>query len=129
MTTVLLLRILAIALGMIVWIVTFVAFARKKLTAHIGLGWGVLGLLLILVGAIPGFLDWSRNLGYMTTILGCFIFVCVLFTVFGLTIVLSQQVMKNQELAMQVSLLNQENEQILRRLDLLNDSDEKTEKE
>lgn len=52
---------------------------------------------------------------------GCLIpiFVLIFFSIMGmfyLSQVISQLIRKNQELAMQVSLLNQENERILREL-------------
>jgi hypothetical protein len=88
--------------------------------ANIGVGWGFFSLQLILVGIIPGLSSWA-NVIAPTTFFGLYVlgFVALVGTLL-LSISVSKLIMRNQELAMQVSLLNQENERILSILDDMN---------
>ena len=86
------------------------------MTEEIGLLWSFFSVLIVGIGLIPGSLSW---LGYirrsMALVLFGFVFFFLLL-LWYLSIVISQLLRRNQELAMQISLLNQENEQVLRKL-------------
>ena len=94
-------------MGIGIMIVTFVLHAKKKLTVNLAVTWELLGIAAILSGAVPRFSGWSSRIGL------------VLWGVYQMTIQISSLLMKNQELAILVSLLNQENERILRELEKL----------
>ncbi len=112
-------KLIMIGLGILVLLADFYACVLKKLTDTMGLGWGTFGILLILLGSVPGLSDWSVLMQQNAYIAGFVVLVSVIFYAFLLCMQLSQLTMKNQELAMQVSLLNQENERILRELEKL----------
>ena len=105
--------------GAILMISSFWMNAYKKITVNFAVIWEILGLMLVLVGIVPVFSQWSRLVSSGTGLA----FFCVgsvfLFEDVRTSVLLSQLMMKNRELAMQVSLLNQENEYIMNELDAL----------
>ena len=101
-------------MGIGIMIVTFVLHAKKKLTVNLAVTWELLGIAAILSGAVPRFSGWSSRIG-----LGSLVVLLILWGVYQMTIQISSLLMKNQELAILVSLLNQENERILRELEKL----------
>ena len=113
------LRVIVVGMGIAVLCMDFVSFAHRKMTESLGLAWGFFAVALILFGAIPGLSDWSEAVPKEA---------CAAFLVMGVLAILgafyisgsvSKLLRKNQELAMQVSLLNQENERILSELEAL----------
>ena len=103
--------------GIVIMALTFVFHAVRKLTVTLAVVWEFLGLTAILTGAVPAFSGWCYLLARGTAVAMFTIGVLVLWGGYQLCILISSLSMKNQELAMQVSLLNQENEKILRELE------------
>ena len=101
MTVAGILRLVVVAEGMILLMMAFLSFVYRKMTEGIALSWGGFAAILILAGAVPAFVIVTA-----ATLLGVFYLSCAV----------SQLIRKNQELAMHVSLLNQENESILEEL-------------
>ena len=106
-------------MGIGIMIVTFVLHAKKKLTVNLAVTWELLGIAAILSGAVPRFSGWSRRIGLGSLVVLLITALLVLWGVYQMTIQISSLLMKNQELAILVSLLNQENERILRELEKL----------
>lgn len=107
-------RVLVSALGVLLLGMSFTAFVKKRMTEGMGLAWGIFSILLILLGAVPPLAVWAR---YIVGRGAIALFVLVLFGIFGgfsLSQTVSKLVIKNRELAMQVSLLNQEHEHLMR---------------
>lgn len=125
MTTAIILRIIVVAAGVLLLGAVFITYAHRRFTEMIGLGWGMVAVILILLGAVPGLSAWSRLASaeyiamYVMLALGLVI-------MYALSVSISVLTMKNQELAMQVSLLNQENEGILIKLKEIEDEKETT---
>lgn len=110
-----------IVTGILFLILDFLAYAKQRLTENVGLGWGLFSLLLIITGAVLNPDKMNGDVIYLLIfLLGLFL----LFVVFGICKTVSVLIMKNRELAMQVSLLNQENERILHELGILKDKEE-----
>lgn len=113
------LQLVVIAAGILLLCMDFISFVYQKVTESIGMMWGIFAVILILTGAVPGLSGWTKVVpreAYgavivigLSMILGCFF----------LSSHVSRLIRKNQELAMQVSLLNQENERILSELEAL----------
>ena len=99
-----------IILGLLLLAWSFLAYAKRRMTENFGMIWGVAALCLLVVGII--LLVVGQNI---VTVFAVVIFLGILlvFGLFGFSIAISILIMKNQELAMHVSLLNQENESIL----------------
>lgn len=112
-----------IIVGIVIMITTFLSHARKKITVNLAVVWELLGLAAILIGAVPGLSRWCGSLGHGTAI-AMFVIGCLILSgAFRICVLISLLIMKNQELAMQVSLLNQENEKILNTLRELSGKD------
>lgn len=114
MTISLILRIIMAMAGVLLLLVTFVEFSKKKITEMVGLGWCLLSVILIVISAVPGLSGWSRVMSGVNYIAFFFVFFIMIIGMFVISRSLSQLIMKNQELAMHVSLLNQENEGLIK---------------
>ena len=115
MTTV---RILMVGTGILFLILAFWAYTRQKLNDSMALIWAFVSIALVITGAVPAV---SKHLSESLLIFMFIICLLLLFLLFKLSKAVSVLTMKNQELAMQVSLLNQENERILHKLGILTD--------
>ncbi len=102
--------------GVALLIADFISFVYQKITVGIELCWSAFAILLILLGVVPGLSDWSRTIPIEAVPAFLLISLAIIFSFFYLSCAISQLLRKNQELAMHVSLLNQENEIILQKL-------------
>ena len=117
MSTAAIVKACVILMGIGIMIVTFVLHAKKKLTVNLAVTWELLGIAAILSGAVPRFSGWSSRIGLGSLVVLLITALLVLWGVYQMTIQISSLLMKNQ--AILVSLLNQENERILRELEKL----------
>lgn len=120
------LKVSMIDFGIFLLIMDLFMYARQKLTDGIGLGWAIVSLALLVAGIVVSLDDvcylWS---GAKNIVLLMFaVFAVIILFLFKISMAVSVVVVKNQELAMQVSLLNQENERILQELKGLVDEKE-----
>ena len=113
-----------IIVGVMIMIMSFVFHAKRKLTVNLAVVWEFLGFALILIGAVPVFSSWCHLLAKGTVIAMFVIGALALWGSYILCILLSNLSMKNQELAVQVSLLNQENELMLKEIEKLKEDRE-----
>jgi hypothetical protein len=114
--------------GVVFLFLDYYNFSRRRIVANIGVGWGFFSLQLVLVGAFPGLSAWAEIIA-PTTFMGLYVLgVVALVGTLLLSISVSKLIMRNQELAMQVSLLNQENEKILSIIGELNNEESMTER-
>lgn len=104
-------KIGSIVLGVVMILAGFWFHSIKRLTVNFAVCWAGLGTLLILVGAVLPMWLWGRLFAVWQGIpflcLGLLLFIGG----FLISIVLSQLITKNRELAMQVALLIAEKEQ------------------
>ena len=116
-------RTFMVATGIVFLLWDFYSYARQKLNESMGLIWAFVSIALIVTGAVP-----ALSGGVSEWLLICLFIICLLllFLLFKVTKAVSVLTMKNQELAMQVSLLNQENEKILHRLGIVSDEKKDT---
>ena len=113
---ILVLRILLTAVGSLFLVLDFRAYVRQKLNETMGILWGFVSLAILLAGIF----SFSAGHGYDVAFLLLF-FVCSLLflLLFKLSKLVSVLMMKTQELAMQVSLLNNDYEKIIKELEKL----------
>ena len=119
MSTAAIVKFSVILVGIGIMAITFVMHAEKKLTVNLAVTWELLGIAAILSGAVPKFSGWSSRLSLGSLVVLLITAFLVLWGVYQMTIQISSLIMKNQELAIQVSLLNQEYERILQELEKL----------
>ncbi len=108
--------IITVIEGIALLIVDFISFVYQKITVGIELCWSAFAVVLILLGVVPGLSDWTRVIPTEAIPAYLLISLAIIFSFFYLSCAISQLLRKNQELAMHVSLLNQENEIILQKL-------------
>ena len=111
-------RILMVGTGILFLVLAFWAYTRQKLNDSMALIWAFVSIALVITGAVPAV---SKHLSESLLIFMFIICLLLLFLLFKVRQAVSVLSMKNQELAMQVSLLNQENERILHKLGILTD--------
>lgn len=111
-------RILIVGTGILFLVLAFWAYTRQKLNDSMALIWVFVSIALVITGAVPAV---SKHLSESLLIFMFIICLLLLFLLFKVSKAVSVLSMKNQELAMQVSLLNQENERILHKLGILTD--------
>ena len=115
----LVLRIIMVVAGCLFLILNFVTYVKKNLTEKFTWMWTIFCIVMILSGIVPGLNSWSfkfNSWGYMAL---CIILVLIVQFIFIITKEIANLKKRNKELAMHVSLLNQENERILAQLEKL----------
>ncbi|MCM1044796.1 MAG: DUF2304 domain-containing protein [Candidatus Gastranaerophilales bacterium] len=119
------LQIVAIITGLFLLGVTIHSLALRKMTESFSLAWGLISLILVLAGILLRPLEWARYISTAGLVLVILIGFCVIYVAYFISTKVSELTRKNQELAIQVSLLNQENERILERLEQLTGIDKR----
>ena len=115
----LVLRMIMVVAGCLFLILNFVTYVKKNLTEKFTWMWTFFCVVMILSGIVPGLNSWSfkfNSWGYMAL---CIILVLIVQFIFIITKEIANLKKRNKELAMHVSLLNQENERILAELEKL----------
>jgi hypothetical protein len=111
------LRVAVVVIGCLFLILNFVTYVKKNLTEKATWMWTLFSVVLILSGLIPGLYDWS----YVVDSKGYIIFGIMAAIVISFIFITTKEIAnlkkRNRELAIHVSLLNQENERILARLE------------
>lgn len=113
-------RIVISLIGFLLMVVSFVMHSYKKITVNYTVIWELLGIILVLIGAVPVFSQWTRQLASGTGLAFCCVGILFLFEEFRTSVLISQLTIKEREMAMHVALLNQENEAILKELERQN---------
>lgn len=119
------LRIVMTFGGVLILMETVMSLSKRRLKEQFCLFWGVISVLLIVAGIFLRPIVWSRYVSRTGTIIIIIAAVCVVCCLFYFSIYISVLSRKTQELAMQVSLLNQENERMFIELDRLQELLEK----
>ena len=110
------LRLVMIVAGVMILVKTICSLAKRRLKEQFCLLWSLISVLLIMAGIFLRPTLWSEYISGEGTIIILIAAGCIIWCLYFLSLQLSVLSRKNQELAMQVSLLNQENERILGKL-------------
>ena len=110
------LRLFMVVVGLVILVMTVMSLARKHMTESFCIVWGVIAVMAICAGIILQPTQWNRYISWGALLLILFGIVLLLAGAFVLSVRISMLSRQVEELAMQVSLLNQENEMILREL-------------
>ena len=113
------LQIIIIITGIFLLCVTTTSLARRKMTESVCITWGLISVMIILAGILLRPVGWSKYVSTLGMMLVLIVIFCVIYVAYFLSSKVSELSRKNQELAIQVSLLNQENERILERIEEL----------
>lgn len=119
------LQIIIISTGILLQVVTINSLAHRKMTESFCLAWGLIGFILVLAGFFLRPTEWIHYISPMGLVFVVMIGFCVVYVAYFMSIKVSELSRRNQELAIQVSLLNQENQHILEQLEQLREAAEK----
>ncbi len=122
--TAVILRIAIIIVGALLCIIDFVSYCKQKLLDRFAFILAVLGIAQIIVGAVPALSEWLGMFAEWGGIVIVAGLVIVLWIIYSMCETITDLSYKNQELAIQVSLLNCENAQHIKTLNMLTDERE-----
>ncbi len=106
-------RIIMVVIGFGLCVTDFISYSKQKLTERFAFWWGIFSVVILLSGAVPALSGWTRVFDFSTYAGVILLFLAALAILYSMSLTISELTRKNQELAMQVSLLNNENEQML----------------
>lgn len=124
MTMGMLLQAIMIILGFVLLGKTISSLAHRKMTEPVCLTWGLISIIIVLAGCLlrpSGIAEYISLTGLILVVLIGF---CIVYGAYFMSQVVSDLMRKNNELAIQVSLLNQEKEEIGKRLEALEKREE-----
>ena len=113
------LRLFVIVAGAYMFLKAILSLAKRKMTEPFCLAWAVLSALMILSGIILNPSQLDRYVSLRGLILIMIIVSGVLWGLWFISTQVSSLKRRNQELAMQISLLNHDCEKMLRELEKL----------
>lgn len=108
------LRLFMIAVGLVIFGMTILSLVKKHMTESFCIAWGIVSLSIIFAGIILQPTQWNRYIsrsGMLLILFGALMLLC---GAFYFSVRVSRLTREVRELAIQVSLLNQENEVIVR---------------
>lgn len=117
------LRLIVSAIGIIMLLFDFLLYCKKRLIEKFSFIWAVFFTVIILLGLVPKLSGWSRCLPLDVEIIFIILGLILIWILFSVSLVVSDLAAKNQELAMQVSLLNCEAEKVLKTLNTVTGKD------
>ncbi len=110
------LRIILFVMGVAMLVITVSSLAKRKINESFSLVWGIISVALIVMGIIISPVEWNDYISTGGLFLILVIMFSIVYAAYFTSIRISQLTRENTELAIQVSLLNQENQRILNRL-------------
>ncbi|MCH5337576.1 MAG: DUF2304 domain-containing protein [Acetatifactor sp.] len=116
-----LLRIIMILTGVVLFVVTLSSLAKRRMTESFCLTWGLISVIIILAGILLRPTEWSSYISGTGMILVGLIGFCVVYGAYFMSTKVSELMRKNMELAMQVSLLGKENEEMKKMIQKLSE--------
>lgn len=115
------LRIIMCCGGVVLLGITLFSLARKRMTEPFCLTWGIISVVLILAGILLRPTLWNHYISITGMFLVLLVGFAVIYIAFFLSTKVSELMRRSQELAMQISLLNWEKEELWKRLEELSE--------
>lgn len=115
------LRVIICCGGVMLLGITLSSLARRRMTEPFCLAWGIISVALILAGILLRPTMWNRYISITGMLLLLLLGFAVIYIAFFVSTKVSELMRKNQELAMQMSLLNQEKDELWRKLEELHE--------
>ena len=113
------LQIILIIVGVVLFATVASSLAKRKMTESFCLTWGFIAIIIILAGILLRPAEWNKYISGTGMLLLIMIGFCIIYGAYFMSGKVSDLIRKNTELAMQVSLLNHEKEELYRRMDEL----------
>ncbi len=113
------LRLILALTGVGLFAMTLSSLAKRKMTESFCLTWGIVAAMMILAGLVLRPYGIMGMLSPTALVVIVVVGYCILFGSFYITGKVSELTRKNQELAIQVSLINQENTIMMEKIEKL----------
>ena len=110
------LQIIMIVTGFFLLLVTIGSLAHRRMTESFCLAWGLIALILVLAGIFLRPSQLAKYISTMGLLMVVAIGFCVVYMAYFISVKISELSRQNRELAIQVSLLRQENERIMEQM-------------
>ena len=120
----LIIQILLIAFGTSMLVTSFISLVRRKMSDPVVIPWGIGAIVFIVLGIVIRPDHWREYISPQGLTLVIVIFVCAAYAMYFFSIRITDTMKKNNELAIQVSLLNTEVEELRKKMESL-EEDEK----
>lgn len=108
------LRVFMVILGIYILGLTILSLAKRKMSEQFCLVWAGMAVLMVVAGLVLQPSEVGRFISVNGIVLAILALIGVLWGLWFISIQVSVLMHKNQELAMQVSLLNKDMEQVLK---------------
>lgn len=109
-------RACIIIVGLLLFGVTIRSLAKRKMTETFCLVWGGVAFLMVVAGIVLHPVMLKNYISTTGLVIVFLVSVCIICGTYFMSTMISDITRKNQELAIQVSLLKRENEKIIQRL-------------
>lgn len=116
-----LLQIIMIVTGFLLFLITVISLAKRKMTESFCLAWGIVAIIVILAGILLRPAGWNQYISGTGLVLLLLIGFCFVYAAYFMSSRISELMRKNNEMAIQLSLLKQEKEELSKRLDELSE--------
>lgn len=113
------LRLIIALTGVGLFAITLSSLARRKMTESFCLTWGLVSVMLIIAGLVLKPYGIADLMSVTALVVIIVVGYCLLGGFFYITAKVSELTRKNQELAIQVSLMNQENQIMMEKIEKL----------
>ena len=110
------LQIVMIITGVILLWITFASLAKHRMTATFSLTWGIISVMFILAGILLRPAGWKNYVSHLGLLLIFMVGACVLYGTLFVSFQVSTLMRKVNEMAILISLLNQEKENMEERI-------------
>ncbi len=113
------LRLIIALTGVGLFAITLSSLARRKMTESFCLTWGLVSVMLVIAGLVLRPYGIANLMSVTAFVVILVVGYCLLGGFFYITAKVSELTRKNQELAIQVSLMNQENQIMMEKIEKL----------
>lgn len=113
------LRAVIIIVGILLFWLTISSLAKRKMTETFCLIWGGISIAVILAGVLLRPVLLQNYISTTGMVLVSAVAFCIICGAYFLSTMISELTRKNQELAIQVSLLKRESEKIVKQMEIL----------
>ncbi len=113
------LQIIMISTGAVLLVSAVASLAKRKMTEPLCLTWGLIAIMIMLAGVVLRPVEVNRFISWTGLVLVVLVGFCFLYGTYFMSGKISELMRKNLELSIQVSLINQEKEEIYNQLEQL----------
>lgn len=123
----LIIQLLLAGYGAMIMSIAVGALVRRKMTVGVCVPWGIVAVVFIVLGIVVRPDSWKEYLSLHGLILIIAIFLCATYALYFLSSNLSMVLLKTTDLAMQVSILNAETEELREKIKELEENKQENE--